>query len=182
MLEQINKTSPAINGSIIYHFMLNIKQLVDRLNGWIKSEKGKDVLIVLIIILTALGSFELGRLSKQDNASGVKILPTDTDIQERNQDADQSNTDRGNDGGNAFTASATQALPSLSKGILDIPKNNLEAVKMKGNNFFASTRGTKYYPIGCSAGKSIKIENRIYFNSAKEAQEKGYQPSSSCDQ
>ena len=41
----------------------------------IESEKGKDILIVIIVILVGLGSFELGRLSKENSSSGVKILP-----------------------------------------------------------------------------------------------------------
>src|SRR3990167_185099 len=37
------------------------------------SEKGKDILIVIIVILVGLGSFELGRLSKENTTSGIKI-------------------------------------------------------------------------------------------------------------
>jgi hypothetical protein len=47
-------------------------------------------------------------------------------------------------------------------------------------NFFASTRGSKYYPVNCSAGKTIKQENRVYFETGEEAQKAGYELSSSC--
>jgi len=39
---------------------------------FIESEKGKDILVVVIVILVGLASFELGRLSK-NTSSGVKI-------------------------------------------------------------------------------------------------------------
>jgi len=47
-------------------------------------------------------------------------------------------------------------------------------------NFFASNRGSKYYSLGCSGGKAIKQENRIYFDTKKEAENAGYELSSSC--
>ncbi|MES3031922.1 MAG: Ada metal-binding domain-containing protein [Patescibacteria group bacterium] len=118
--------------------MEKIKQFVD-------SEQGKDVLIVIILILVGLGSFELGRLSNQSNSSGIKIEYGD---ELKNQPAN--------------VISAT---------------NNPNS---SGKNFFASNRGTKYYSIGCSAGKTIKQENRIYFATGEEAQKAGYELSSSC--
>ena len=47
-------------------------------------------------------------------------------------------------------------------------------------NFFASSKGRKYYPVTCSAGKTIKIENRVYFATKTEAEKAGYELSSSC--
>ena len=42
---------------------------------FIESEKGKDILVALIVIMVGLGSFELGRLSEENDSSGIKILP-----------------------------------------------------------------------------------------------------------
>ncbi|MBU0998706.1 hypothetical protein KKG24_00135 [Patescibacteria group bacterium] len=50
-----------------------------------------------------------------------------------------------------------------------------------GKIFFASSKGSKYYTISCSAGKTIKQENRIYFTTGEEAQAAGYSLSSSCN-
>ena len=50
-----------------------------------------------------------------------------------------------------------------------------------GKAFFASNRGKKYYSIGCSAGKTIKQENRIYFSTELDAQKAGYEKSTSCN-
>jgi len=122
--------------------MEKIKQTI---KSWIESEKGKDVLIVVIVILVGLISFELGRMSKENDSSGIKI-------EYPNQDENQP----------ANVVSAADLTNSTSK------------------NFFASNRGTKYYSIGCSAGKTIKQENRVYFSTGEEAQKAGYDLSSSC--
>jgi len=53
--------------------MEKIKLTRNNLTG---SEGGKNILIAVIIILTGLGAFELGRLSKESSNSGIKILPT----------------------------------------------------------------------------------------------------------
>lgn len=95
-----------------------------------------------------LGSFELGRLSKGDDSSGIKISYP---VQMENQ-----------------SASVVSAINLTSK-------ENTSA-----KNFFASSRGSKYYPIGCSAGKTIVPENRVYFKTGEEAQKAGYELSSSC--
>lgn len=118
--------------------------------NWIESEKGKDILTVVIVVLVGLGSFELGRLSKEDGNSGIKI-------EYPNQDA---------------------SVVSTTK--------NTEIVKIQtsnsnGKNFFASSKGSKYYSLGCSAGKIIKQENRVYFVTGEEAQKAGYKLSDSCN-
>jgi hypothetical protein len=121
---------------------------------FIESEKGKDILTVLIVILVGLGSFELGRLSKENNTNGLKI---EYNGQEANLIA-----------------------PTTDKS-----SNNSDTTKSSQNSnlgeYFASNRGKKYYSINCSAGKTIKQENRIYFSTAIEAEKAGYQLSSSCE-
>jgi len=127
---------------------------MEKIKSFIESEKGKDILVVLIVILVGLGSFELGRLSKSANSSssGVKI---EYPNQPQNQLLDQ-------EANVLSTIESTQASQNNEKG------------------FFASNRGSKYYPVGCDAGKSLKQENRIYFNTREEAVAAGYELSSSC--
>lgn len=48
-------------------------------------------------------------------------------------------------------------------------------------NFVASKSGKYYYPDGCSGISRIKEENRVYFATEKEAQEKGYTRTSTCN-
>jgi len=129
---------------------------MEKIKRFIESEKGKDVMIVIIVILVGLGAFELGRLSKESNSSGIKIEYPD---QYKNQ------------------AANTISSQNSSKVDIETP------VKISDPNrksFFASNRGSKYYSIGCSGGKTIKQENRVYFTTREEAEQAGYELSSSC--
>lgn len=119
---------------------------MEKIKQFLESEKGKDILVIIIIILVGLGSFELGRLSKDGATSGIKI-------EYPNQEAN-------------VVSSLDQNLSSPQKST--------------SGNFFASSKGSKYYSIGCSAGKTIKQENRVYFTTSTEAEKAGYELSSSC--
>lgn len=129
---------------------------MDRIKHFIESDKGKDVLVVIVVILVGLGSFQLGRLSKdgERNSSGVKI-------EYPNQEA-------------------SILSPSSSAKSYSSLLQNTEIENSVGKNFFASNRGSKYYSLGCSAGKTIKQENRVYFATSLEAERAGYELSSSC--
>lgn len=119
---------------------------MEKIKQILESEKGKDILIVIIVILVGLGSFELGRLSKEHQNSGIKIEYLNEDlIKPENQ-----------------------------------PANVIRAVESTNKTFFASNKGSKYYSIGCSAGKTLKQENRIYFATREEAEGAGYELSSLC--
>ncbi|MFA5778467.1 MAG: hypothetical protein WC870_03225 [Candidatus Paceibacterota bacterium] len=128
---------------------------MEKIKQFLESEKGKDILIVIIVILVGLGSFELGRLSKEANSSGIKI-----EYEGQQQ------------------ANALSGIESNSDIFYNSQINS--TISNSGKNFFASSRGSKYYPIGCSAGKTIKQENRIYFTTGEEAEQAGYALSSSC--
>jgi len=130
---------------------------MEKIKQFLDSEKGKDILIVIIVILVGLGSFELGRLSKENISSGVKIeYPNQNSVQGTDQ--------------------ASNVVSAVSSPI--IQTSNLIPA---GKNYFASSRGSKYYTLGCSAGKSIKQANRVYFATTDEAERAGYTLSSSCN-
>jgi len=121
-----------------------------------QSEKGKDILIVIIIILLGISSFFLGRLSKENTLKGLKI---------------------------EYRDQAASALGSISENSPSLDQNPSIETKTSNNksgNYFASKRGKKYYSTACFAGKTIKQENRIYFSSADEAEKAGFTPSTSC--
>ncbi len=120
-----------------------------KIKQFLESEKGKDILVIVIIILVGLGAFELGRLSKESKNSGIEI-------EYLNQTGTQANVV-------SATNSATNTAPVSSR-----------------KNFFASNRGSKYYPVGCAGGKNIKQENKIYFVTSEEAEGAGYELSDTC--
>lgn len=129
---------------------------MQKIKLFLASEKGKDFLIILIIIFVALSSFGLGRLSKENSSTGLKIEYQDQ----------------------TANILGAQELAKTEVGQkLAIPQTDL---KNSAGEYFASNRGKKYYPVDCSAGKSIKTENRIYFKTSLEAEKAGYELSSSC--
>jgi hypothetical protein len=130
---------------------------MEKIKHFIESDKGKDILVVLIVILVGLGSFELGRLSKESSSEGIKI---------KYSDQNQENTEN-----SILSENSQNSLQSA---------NAVSATQNAGKNFFASSRGSKYYTLGCVAGKDIKQENRIYFTTGDEAQKAGYELSSGC--
>lgn len=131
---------------------------MEKIKHFIQSDTGKDLLILFIIILVGLGSFQLGRLSKSDIKPNIGIDYPDQ------------------------TAQALKAVDSINQEKEEKIAESYEykGVNLDGRNFFASSRGTKYYPFGCSAGKTIKQENRVYFDTEEQAKAKGYTKSSSC--
>ena len=50
--------------------MEKIKQFIENI---LQSKEGNDILVVIIVILVGLGSFELGRLSTSNTQQGIKI-------------------------------------------------------------------------------------------------------------
>jgi len=143
---------------------------MEKIKQFMESDKGKNFFIVLTIILVGLGSFGLGRLSKKYSSSGIKI----------EYPALQANTISSSTLTTNNTNTVKEGLkkPYTSSYIApSIPKPTDTVVD---KNFLASNRGSRYYPIKCSAGKNIKIENRIYFATESEAINKGYTKSTSC--
>ena len=47
--------------------------------------------------------------------------------------------------------------------------------------FVASSRGKYYYPVDCNLSDGLKEENKIYFKTEKEAEERGYIYNTRCD-
>lgn len=136
---------------------------MEKIKQFLESEKWKDILVVLIIILVGLGSFGLGRLSKKGNVEDL-------------QDQEGLKIEY-----NGQEANAVGSIDeSLSQTKKSLPNNDQMAQSSNSKNFFASSRGSKYYSLGCSGGKTIKQENRIYFGTKEEAEEAGYELSSAC--
>lgn len=138
------------------------------INNWLESGKGKNILVIIIVILVGLSSFEVGRLSKANSSSGIKIeYPAELQSQSANIISSVNSVSNP-------TKTTPKTTTNNTSQINQTSKQNTEQI------FFASNRGHKYYPLGCSAGKTIKQENRIYFATREEAEAAGYELSSSC--
>jgi hypothetical protein len=139
---------------------------MEKIKSFIESEKGKDILIILIIILVGIASFLLGRLSKKGQNGQFKVIYPNG----------QANAISGlNEAQNGLNL---QKNANLSQNTV-LDKNS--DISIPKGNFFASKRGKKYYALGCSAGKTIKDSNKVWFNTGEEAVLAGYELSSSCN-
>lgn len=113
-----------------------------------------DIFIVLVIILVALISFGLGRLSKiRENKTPVTI---------ENLGANMINS-QGNSIQNDQDIKSNQIQINSSQGMLVGSKN-----------------GTKYHFPWCSGAQAMKEENKIWFSSKEEAEKAGYTPAANC--
>ncbi|MEP7141948.1 MAG: Ada metal-binding domain-containing protein [Ferruginibacter sp.] len=60
-------------------------------------------------------------------------------------------------------------------------KRKLKALIEKGEIILGGNRQLKIYgTLSCKSGKRMKIENRVFFGSEKEAIEHGYRPCGNC--
>lgn len=136
---------------------------MEKIKQFLESDRGEHILVIFIIILVGLSSFELGRLSKEKAHSGLKIeYPKALEAQKAS--VISSKTD-------------TKVINTTQKAEIQKTSIATNSAKIK---FFASSRGNKYYSIGCSAGKTIKKENRVYFTTKEDAEQAGYELSGSC--
>lgn len=46
---------------------------MQKIKHFLESEKGKDIMVVIIVILVGLGSFMLGRLSNENKGTGIQV-------------------------------------------------------------------------------------------------------------
>lgn len=133
---------------------------MEKIKQFVENDKGKDILVIIIIILIGLGSFGLGRLSKNSSNNGIKV--------------EYEGQEEANVLGSMEAKNGDLSDLSVNSNILQ------KSEKSTSGNFFASNRGSKYYSVSCSAGKTIKQENRVYFMTSSEAEKAGYELSSSC--
>jgi len=60
-------------------------------------------------------------------------------------------------------------------------ENEKERKDQSEKQIVASKNGSAYHYIWCPGAKQIKEENKIYFNSKKEAEAAGYRPAKNCE-
>jgi len=121
---------------------MSIRDFKEKINSFL-SNINEDIIIVLIIILVALASFGLGRLSKiEENREPIRIENTTT--------------------------------------VLNSQENTLQVKQPQSGLLVASKSGKKYHYPWCSGAKRISEKNKIYFNSAEEAEKAGYEPAANC--
>jgi len=123
-------------------------------------------LFLVIIILVALISFRAGILKeREEKTSDIKVLVNQTKpITENEKKA-------------IALGTAVQR-----KGLIEEIQPSINQGGLKENcNFIGSINSDKYHTPNCHWSKRIKEENIVCFESAKEADNKNYQPCSCVD-
>jgi len=115
---------------------------------------GGELYLAAVIVLVAVISFGLGRLSK------IREEKTPITIE------------------NVKENEETGESKPLSTSNVD--KTNSSSPSTSSKIFVASKNGKKYYYAWCESANVIKEQNRIWFSTQAEAEKAGYQPAANC--
>lgn len=121
----------------------------------LQSRKAFDAIVVLVLVLVALASFGLGRLSVAvvaEGSAGVLLCSEGLPV-----------TEDGREG----TANALGAL-------------GVDGTESERGDYVASKNGSVYHLPWCSGAQRMKEENKVYFVSKAEAEAAGYRPAKNC--
>lgn len=153
---------------------MSIKDFGEKIKGYSKGEQGKDLYIVILLIVVACTSFGLGRLSlaHKGNSAVSLVYPR----------GESGSTETLNQPANSLIGaqkalSGTTNKPVSASSDAVLTNSNLDGISKQ---IVASSRGSKYYYIWCSGAKNLSEANKIYFATEAEAEAKGYSKSTSC--
>lgn len=124
--------------------------MTEKLKSWLLNDQ---IFYGIMVILVAISSFVLGRLSV-DNGNTTK--PTIQMIEPI-----------------TLTATAPLAKSIEAPQEISIDTNII-------NQFVASKNGKRYYLKSCSGAKRIKPENLVSFDSRESAEAAGYTKAANC--
>ena len=126
------------------------------LDGLIKEEAHKKTrkiayLSIISVVLIGTASFGLGRLTKVvGEREPIRIELPSAEVL------------------------------GASANIQTVTSSNLETESLSAGKYGASKSGTKYHLPWCAGAKSIKEENKIWFDTKDEAEKAGYTPAANC--
>ncbi len=133
-----------------------IRQSFRKIKTWV-SEHPQDLFVSALIFLVGLVSFGLGRLSV--------LWPQHDPVRIETAQRDQPPVLPGeSDEKTQSGVAAVAATPVFSAA----------------GQFVASKSGTAYHFPWCPGARRIKEENKIWFNTAEEAETQGYRPAKNC--
>lgn len=68
----------------------------------------------------------------------------------------------------------------ITEGKLNTASASISVDSLATGPIVASRTGSKYHLLSCSGAKTIKEENKVYFNTSAEAESAGYTKASNC--
>lgn len=122
-----------------------------------------------------------------------EVSGTSKEISENAKEAEESMVDlseeqplaSGSDDDDSDNSSSSKPLKASERTNKETEESDIrarpEAVTAQENALVGSTSSTKYHRPECRYAVKIRPENRIYFASAEEAENKGYKPCKACN-
>lgn len=113
------------------------------------------VIVPLIILVVAVASFALGRMSAMESVAHYQPIQAGT---------------------------AVESTVAREMRVEGVPTTSVQGVGTEPvpGGYVASKNGTKYHLPWCSGAKRIKEENKIWFSTKEEAEKAGYEPAGNC--
>lgn len=126
----------------------------------------KDLFIVALIFLVALGSFMLGRLSFLDekHKNELKIMRTEALSENSAQ----------------IISGAIPNIQTESTDKISTQAHVSPGIKI-GGMYVGARSGKTFYLPWCAGAKRILEKNKVWFKDKTDAVNKGYKPSGSCE-
>jgi hypothetical protein len=141
-----------------------LRKIKSTVKGGASLSLSHDVFVILLIILVALASFGLGRLSTLQRDKTPIRLDTKNEI------------------GETLDASSDILAPisGIGGSVVNNAIENDQFVTPTQKAFVASKTGKKYYAPWCTAVSRINDQNKVWFATKEDATTKGYTPASNC--
>jgi len=168
--------------------------MISEIKKFFKDNEG-DIVLIIGVILIALVSFYLGRISASswDNQGKVgesegSALVQDIPIESMEANVGEiQKSDPNNENKQDiipyqeknFSGVEGEEVEDETKDSVKI-KEDIEGPDEQKSQIVASKNGEAYHYIWCPGAKRIKDENKIYFNSKEEAEKVGYRPAKNC--
>lgn len=140
----------------------NVLQKINPFRIWllIPDKIRLDIVIILLIVLSGVLAFGIGRLS------GLKTIPKDpVHIQ----------TDTNASSELSLSVSSSKVTQNIPPSLSTSQSGTVQSASV-----VASKQGTKYHYAWCSGAKTIVAKNKITFASAEAATKAGYTLASNC--
>lgn len=136
-----------------------VSEAMQKVKYWLREYR-QDIYVAAIIILIGISSFGLGRLSA--------VWPDKKPIHIEESDITAHN--------NNDAAAAVNNTANI------IPRNSSDnRVENSQKKYVASKSGSAYHYPWCPGAVKIKEENKIWFLTKEEAEDKGYKPAQNCE-
>jgi hypothetical protein len=159
---------------------MNITEIQHKIKDWISSHTGQTILIILILIISNIGSFYLGQntVKPVQNNPNISIKENDYNL------ADPEVYKKGSLAQAVYTGSKS---PEIAQNDLntaqnrEVPTNSINSSNTDpAPRYVASTNGRVYYFTWCTGAKNIALEKRVYFKTSADARGAGLKPSTAC--